>query len=73
MFFDQIVCFIFQPSHLAPPGHMILCTLVHVAGLQRGRGLGVGGTNGILYNARSRGIMGDALHAAHLRASTAGN
>lgn len=52
---------------------MILCTLVHVAGLQSGWCLGVGSTDGILHHAGARCIMGDALHATHLGASTAGN
>lgn len=60
-------------THRAPTSYTILWTLVHVARLQRGRSLSIGGTNGILNDARASGIVGDALHCAHLRASTAGN
>lgn len=60
-------------THRAPSIRTILCALVHVAGLQRGWCLGVGGTDGVLHHAGARGIMGDALHSAHLRAPTAGH
>lgn len=46
---------------------------MHVARLQRGRSLSIGGTNGILNDARASGVMGDALHRAHLGASAAGD
>lgn len=62
-----------QLTHRAPSSCTILCTCLHVAGLQSGWCLGIGSTNSILHHAGATGIMGDALHAADLRASTAGN
>lgn len=56
-------------TYTAPSGHLILCTSVHVAGLQGGRGLSVGGADSVCHHTGPRGIMGDALHPAHLRAS----
>lgn len=46
---------------------------MHVAGLQGGRSRGVGGADAVLHDERASGIMGDALHRAHLRAPTAGD
>lgn len=58
-------------THHAPSRHAILCTFVHVAGLQRGRRLSIGGADGVLHHTGARSIMGDALHSAHLGASAA--
>lgn len=56
-------------TYPAPPSNLILCTSVHVAGLQERRCLSIGGTDGIRHHTGPRGIMGDTLHPANLRAS----